>query len=271
MDAGGALSTGKKPAARASLWVVRIPVDTPVDVAALGPILSAAEQATADRFRVADRRTRYLLGRLLLRGILAELLAASPADIGIVAGHNNRPELTPAWADEAERRLGLPLDFNLSSTPGRIACGLALGARIGVDVEAPRPLDDLHELARSVLAPEEIAWMDRQPVPLSAFYRLWTLKEAAAKAHGEGLGLPFPSLRLQPDDAGGLHADFKVLDSHADRWSVLGLEAGGPAALALHWHDGVAGDVELAPAWPESAGLAPFGVTPIRVETNARR
>jgi 4'-phosphopantetheinyl transferase len=237
----------------------------PIDANALGPLLSAAEQEAANRFRVAGRRRRYLLGRLLLRHVLAELLDAAPAEIGIEAGHNNRPELTGPWADQAERRLGLPLDFNLSSTPGRIACGVALGARVGVDVEWPRPLDDLHELARTVLAPEEITWMEAQDAPLHAFYRLWTLKEAAAKAHGEGLGLPFPALRLQPDEAGGLLADFDVLESHPTRWSVLGLEASGPAALALHWNDGTPGKIELSPSWPQHTGLEP-----IPVEATAR-
>lgn len=265
MDAGGTLNAGTIPTPRAALWVVRVPGDTGADPSACDAFLDEAERATAERFRVPGRRRRYLLGRMLLRHILADLLGSEPADIGIELGHNNRPRLGESMAGEAQRRLGLPLDFNLSSTEGRIACGLALGARIGVDVEAPRPLDDLHDLARTVLAAEEIAWMDAQPEPLQAFYRLWTLKEAAAKAHGEGLGLPFPELRIQPDGAGGLFADFDVLDSPAERWSVLGLEAAGPAALAVHWSDGTPGVIDLAPPLPPGCDLEP-----VPIETTAR-
>jgi 4'-phosphopantetheinyl transferase len=202
---------------------------------------------------------------MLLRHVLADVLETEPAEIAIELGHNKRPQLSEPLATEARRRFGLPLDFNLSSTGGRIACGLAFGARIGVDVEAPRPLDDLHDLARTVLSAEEIAWMGVQHEPLHAFYRLWTLKEAAAKAHGEGLGLPFPQLRVQPDDAGGLITDFDVLDSRAEEWSVLGLEAGGPAALAVHWTDGAPGAIDLAPPLPGGCDLEA-----ITIETTAR-
>jgi hypothetical protein len=197
--------------------------------------------------------------------MLAEVLETTPMEVGIELGHNNRPQLTEPMAQRARERFGLPLDFNLSSTPGRLACGLVLGGRIGVDVEAPQPLDDLQELARTVMAPEELTWMDGQVNPLAAFYRLWTLKEAAAKAHGEGLGLPFPQLRVQPDDAGGLITDFDVLESRPEEWSVLGLDAAGPAAVAVHWSDGAAGTIDLAAALPRECDLAP-----VSIETTAR-
>jgi phosphopantetheinyl transferase len=198
---------------------------------------------------------RYVLGRRLLRSILADVLETEPAKVELELGHNNRPRLAGAMAHRARERFGLPLDFNLSSTPGRLACGLALGGRVGVDVEAPRQLDDLHDLARTVMAPEELSWMDGQESPHAAFYRLWTLKEAAAKAHGEGLGLPFPQLRMQPDDRGGLTADFRVLESRAEQWSVLSLDAAGPAALAVHWSEEPPGVLDLASPLPRGCGL----------------
>ena len=250
---------------RAVLWVVRVPSEPPAEALARSPLLSENECHRADAFRVPGRRQRFVLGRVLLKNLLASVLGREPADIDLELGHNNRPRLSPSMAEAAERRFGLPLDFNLSSTPGRIACGMALGARIGVDVEAPAALEDLQELARTVLAPEEITWMNAQQEPLQAFYRLWTLKESAAKAHGEGLGLPFPELRMQPDEAGGLIANFDVLESHAERWSVLGLEASGPAALAVHWNAGNPGEIDLAPSLPPDAGLES-----IPVETTAR-
>jgi 4'-phosphopantetheinyl transferase len=250
---------------RAVLWVFQVPAEDSVAPTRASGALSQAELETAAAFRVPGRRLRYLLGRQLLRGILADLLATEPARVELELGHNNRPQLTGAMAQRARERFGLPLDFNLSSTPGRLACGLAIGGRIGVDVEAPRRLDDLHELARTVMAPEELSWLDEQESTHAAFYRLWTLKEAAAKAHGEGLGLPFPQLRMQPDDAGGLIADFHVLESRPEEWSVLGLDAAGPAALAVHWTGGAPGPIDLAPVPPQGCEL-----TPVPIETTAR-
>ncbi len=250
---------------RAILWVFEVPAEDTVAPARASEALSRAELDTAAAFRVPGRRLRYLLGRRLLRGLLADLLDTTPADVGLELGHNNRPQLTLAMAHRAEERFGLPLDFNLSSTPGRLACGLALGGRIGVDVEAPRRLDDLHDLARTVMAPEELSWMDGQASTHAAFYRLWTLKEAAAKAHGEGLGLPFPRLRMQPDETGGLIADFAVLESRPAEWNVLGLDAAGPAALAVHWTGGIKGAIDLEPALPRDCDLEP-----VPIETTAR-
>ena len=245
--------------------MVRVPADVTGNPVTRSDLLSDTERRTAAAFRVPGKSQRYVLGRELLRSILGMALETEPADVHIELGHNKRPQLTAPLADEARQRFGLPLDFNLSSTPGRLALGLVLGGRIGVDVEAPRPLDDLHEVARTVLAPEELSWMDAQQNPREAFYRLWTLKEAAAKAHGEGLGLPFRDLRLRPDERGGLLANFDVLESDAERWSVLGLDASGPAALAVHWDDGAPGAIDLEPALPPGIDLEA-----ISTETTAR-
>lgn len=223
-------------------------------------LLSEAERTAAAAFRVPGKRRRYVLGRVLLRSVLAEVLQAEPANIPLVLGRNNRPRLADPRLADANSGPGVSLDFNLSSTPGRIACGLVLGGRVGVDVEAARPLDDLPDLARTVLAPEERAWMRAQPDSLASFYRLWTLKEAVAKAHGEGLGLPFDRLRMQPGEGKTLHADFGVIESTTDAWSVLGLEASGAAALAVHWDRGRSGPIDLSPPLPAGCALEPLAV-----------
>ena len=50
---------------------------------------------------------------------------------------------------------------------------------------------------------------------------------------------------------------------------MLGLEASGPAALAVHWNDGALGTVDLAPALPAALPAA-CGFAPTPIETTAR-
>ena len=65
---------------------------------------------------------------------------------------------------------------------------LALGEpSLGLDVEQHRPRRNLDKLMAHVLSPLELAWVSSQRDELSAFYRLWTLREAVLKASGRGL------------------------------------------------------------------------------------
>jgi 4'-phosphopantetheinyl transferase len=86
----------------------------------------------------------------------------------------------------------MPLRFNLSHTPGLVACAVTLTRDIGLDVEASdRNLPDID----SIIA--HFAEIERQYLSIidpvqrqKTFYKFWTLKEAYLKAIGKGLALP---------------------------------------------------------------------------------
>jgi len=88
---------------------------------------------------------------------------------------------------------GSEICFNLSHA-GEYAA-LAVGEReLGVDIEPvgrnnPR-------VARRVMMPEELAWMEERPD--ERFPILWTMKEAVSKAVGQGLGLGFEHFSVLP-------------------------------------------------------------------------
>lgn len=94
----------------------------------------------------------------------------------------------PPMARETEGKPYFPsrpdLCFNLSHTKGWVLCALS-DRPVGVDIEVIRPRRE--GLFRFCLTAEEYA---RFGGGWTEFYRLWTLKEALCKYHGQALGDP---------------------------------------------------------------------------------
>jgi phosphopantetheinyl transferase len=108
-------------------------------------------------------------------------------------------------------------------------------AACGIDVETMRPVA-AERIARRYFAPAETLWLGRLPEAARqhAFFRLWTLKEAAAKALGQGL-------------AGNLARLAFDVSGPAPLWRA---EAHG---LALFQHDGDGFVLAAAVAAPDAA------------------
>ena len=149
-------------------------------------LLTADERSRAERFLQAADRERFVIGRALARIMLSGVADVKPADWPIVIDAHGRPEL-------GRRPEGAPdLRFNLSHTPGLIACGITIGREIGVDVEhIGRPLSH-DNIPERFFSRREVA--DLRALPLAdqrlAFFEYWTLKESYIKARGLGLALP---------------------------------------------------------------------------------
>ncbi len=104
--------------------------------------------------------------------------------------------------------------------------------RLGIDAEllrgAPRPIT-------SALSPSEVAVLEALSGRgrSESFLRLWTAKEAVAKADGRGLALPLPQLDAAPVIGDGQAT--VVVDGTS--WHVAALDHefpdGEPAALAI--------------------------------------
>lgn len=79
------------------------------------------------------------------------------------------------------------IHFNISHSGNCIVCAIGT-IEVGVDIEAVKeiPLNDFTEL----FSTEELKLIYRQPGNYTAFYNLWTQKEAFLKALGVGLNMP---------------------------------------------------------------------------------
>jgi 4'-phosphopantetheinyl transferase len=115
------------------------------------------------------------------------------------------------------------LAFSMSHTAGLVIAVVARGLEIGVDVERvrdrPRPFPPAFFTPDERLRLHALSERERDREIL----RVWTAKEAYAKARGLGLRLPFAKLEL--DDAGTLSID-PALDPAPHRWRTHALALG---------------------------------------------
>jgi 4'-phosphopantetheinyl transferase len=175
------------------IWVVRIG-DEPVPPGLAG-VLSPEERARAARFvREADRR-RFEQSHVALRRILADWLGEAPGQLAFVAGPWGKPALAEPFA-------GTGVEFNLSHTNGVALVAVARGRRVGIDIEAVRPLGDMPAIARRVLSEADCRFLEALPAQraIEVFWQAWTANEACLKAVGSGLGAGEPAIRLDQEN-----------------------------------------------------------------------
>jgi 4'-phosphopantetheinyl transferase len=201
------------------LWFAFCDTVSPADAERLHrSLLSPEEGERFARFHHDRDRHAYLLAHAMLRRALSSFAAVPPRAWAFATDGFGKPYLSGPP--------GLHLEFNLSHTTGAVACAVARSRPVGVDVQADPEPGRIMSLAESVFSECETAMLnglaaaDRD----RAATRLWTLKEALAKALGVGIRLPFPRIdfHLEPDPAGGLRAS-KPGRSTGCRWRCPGL------------------------------------------------
>lgn len=143
-------------------------------------LLSADEKDRAGRFIFEHDRARFVAARAFLRRVLGQVVGEHPAALIFAYGAHGRPRLSAC----APRP-----DFNLSHAGDVALLAVCWASPIGIDVEAIAPAMDTGTLAGQVMHPNELAAFERlaEHRRTSAFFRLWTRKEAALKAQGSGL------------------------------------------------------------------------------------
>lgn len=134
---------------------------------------AAARWATEeDHARAALRRrgAASLLARAVLRALLAEVTGR--ADWSVRVDARGKPWLADGPA------------VSLSHSGGMVAAAVAESGELGIDIERHRHRD-LAALAAAAFGPREQAAVAAGGT--AAFFRIWTLREALAKATGAGL------------------------------------------------------------------------------------
>src|SRR5471030_974636 len=106
----------------------------------LEPCLDSRDRERAERFRFAEDRARFVLGRGLLRKCLGHYLQQTPEAIELATTDRGRPILPQ---DET-------VQFSISHTHDLVAIALTSGAQVGIDLEYVQPHWDLPELAKQI-------------------------------------------------------------------------------------------------------------------------
>ncbi|MGN9796087.1 4'-phosphopantetheinyl transferase family protein [Streptomyces sp. OZ13] len=200
----------------------------------LAPVIAATlathwldehEREIAARFLFERDRRQYLVAHTLVRRVLALESGVPEAEAVIWRSSRGRPFLQkPA---QGLPRGGRELDFNLSHAHGHNLLGVVRRHRIGVDVERLDRADRGLATIVETFAEEEQRWVadaapgrprDRRVL------RLWTLKEAYAKARGLGLGLAFDSFAFHLAEDMGVLGFRPPPDEAPGRWRFMELE-----------------------------------------------
>lgn len=147
-------------------------------------MLSEDEQNRADRLKFDRHRQRFIAARCRLRQLIGGYLAIAPEQIQFCYGSRGKPTLAPDLSS-----LQPSLAFNVTHTDDWALYAFMRGGAIGVDLERVRPIPDGLRIARRFFTPAEAEAIAQQSPDDhdSAFFTLWTLKEAYLKANGEGL------------------------------------------------------------------------------------
>lgn len=166
------------------VWSVRL--DPPAErVEALGRSLSSDEWDRANRFRFDKHRRQYVVGRGVLRSLLATYQGTRPELVRFTYGPRGKPFL----ASQED------LFFNLSNSDEMALVGFVLGREIGVDIEYLKPMPDCEQISERFFSESEREVLRRMPAEVKeeTFFNCWTRKEAYLKAVGEGLAAPLDS------------------------------------------------------------------------------
>jgi 4'-phosphopantetheinyl transferase len=172
------------------LWSVPLDRDQ-MQLSRCRQFLSDDERERANQYHFAIDRHRFIVRRSVLRTILAGYFQADPGKLQFHPGRHGKLHLA---GDVASCRL----DFSLAHSGGRSMIAVAIGQRIGVDLECVRPLPDLESLIRQCLTRSEKSVVEKLSSgdQLQYFYQCWTGKEACLKASGEGLSRSLDSVEI---------------------------------------------------------------------------
>ncbi len=191
------------PEGEVHLWYL-LPEATedPALSAAYEALLAPEERERRDRYHFEHSRREYLLTRALARATLSRYAPVAPAAWKFRQNQWGRPEI-----DLPEHAA---IRFNLSNTRGLIACIVAKGLEVGVDVEDTERKSETVGVANRFFSPLEVAALHALPAARQRgrFFDYWTLKEAYIKARGMGLAIPLDQFSFLLDQPPPLRIAF---------------------------------------------------------------
>jgi 4'-phosphopantetheinyl transferase len=215
------------------LWLSTLLV-RPADVERDENVLDAQERALARRFLRDVPRRRFIAGRAALRRLLGRYLQIDPREVRLTSDSNGKPRLAITHARD--------LRFNVSHSEDAIACAIAHGREVGVDIERIRADLPVAAIAEQFFAPEEIAALRSLPpaAQVEAFFVCWTRKEAYVKAIGKGLGFGLDRFVVGIEPNGRFTLSSASPESGSNCWSIDSLNlppgyVGAVAAEGTNW------------------------------------
>jgi 4'-phosphopantetheinyl transferase len=192
----------------------------------LDSFLDERDRLRCTRFKFADDRARFVLGRALVRTCLGRYLGQPPETVELALSDDGRP-IYPYDAT---------LRFNLTHSGDLVALAITSQAEIGIDVERIESHPDLSELAQRIFSEPDLETFRTFSTAeaLTSFFRAWTRKEAYLKARGEGIaeGLPQISTSFGPEEVSEITDSRRSRSNKSWRLYNLPLPTGYAGSLA---------------------------------------
>ena len=161
----------------ATLWLLDGSFVHEDDLTFFAQQLSTSESLRYVCFKRRERQRQFLLGRMLLRFAVSNLMSLPPDVLGVVERTGNAPQLVLPDSQS------LRASFSLSHSRDWVACVVGPNVTLGVDIEVNDPTRDVLGISQLVFHRDEHRWLLPQidSARLSAFYHLWCTREALYK------------------------------------------------------------------------------------------
>lgn len=198
------------------------------DYSNLHKLLSSDEIERASRFRFERHRMQYVIGRSLLRILIAAYLQKDARALRFHHTPKGKPELL------SDNESGL--HFNIAHSGRIILLAFTRNRKIGIDIEEIRENIEIKEIAQRFFSQPERSYLASLPLSLryDEFFRCWTRKEALLKGTGDGLSVSLNSFSVfsNPDDD-----SCQLQTGDTERWLIQDVDVGigyaGAAAVEL--------------------------------------
>lgn len=190
--------------------------------------LSPNELERAAKFKFSKDRDHFLLRHYLLKLILCEYCDCQPHELKFRYNNYNKPFINIPEFKE--------LKFNMSSSDDLMMIGLCKQNDIGIDVEKIRETGNLEHIALENFSERELEYLNSKLDKTTAFFNIWTRKEAFIKAVGKGIYFPLKSFCVDVDPSGS-YENMTILKHPVEskRWRTIAIKVSDShiAALAI--------------------------------------
>jgi 4'-phosphopantetheinyl transferase len=161
----------------AKLWLLDGDSVAQDDLAFFSRRLGSSETRRLVSFVRPVRQRQFILGRILLRVAVADLLGLPVDTIGIIEQPGNAPLLVLPESQHASP------NFSLSHRRNWVACLVSNNVPLGLDIELNEAARDINASSELLFHPSERRWLLTLPHAerVSAFYEIWCSREALHK------------------------------------------------------------------------------------------
>jgi 4'-phosphopantetheinyl transferase len=190
------------------------------DTGELGKLLEPEERARAATFAFELDRALYVYSHGVLRQILSRYTGREASGLVFARSRQEKPRLVRERDDP-------DLHFSLSHSNRCCLVAVRVGSAVGVDVEQVRDLPEAASVARRWFTPAESDALARLSGAAlqSAFFALWTHREAVIKALGANLEIGLRELECALDPSGMVRVvSWRGDEAVGRRWRVRSLE-----------------------------------------------